>query len=173
MGFFAPLLAAGAGAGAGAAVAGTSLGVMGGIGTGLMIFGQLAQGISQYNQYQYQADVANQQAQSIRLAAELQERRMREQAGVLRSRQIASAAGSGIIPFYGSPLEIQIESRRNVLEDIQAMWFNARTGISQAQSQAKMYEMAAPMALGGSILEAGSSLLNIYQRGKEYNIPKE
>ena len=172
MGFFAPLLAIGAGAGAGAAVAGTSLGVLGGIGTGLLVFGQFAQGISQYNQYRYQADVAEQQGLAMELSATMQERRLREQGKVLQSRQIASAAASGIIPFYGSPLEVQIESRRNILEDINSMWFNARTGISQARSEASLYSMSAPMALGGSLIEGAGSLFSAYSMGQQNKIPK-
>jgi len=168
MGFFAPLLAAGAGAASGAAVAGTSLGVLGGIGTGLLVFGQLAQGISQYQQMKFMSSVEKQQALALEQSAHYQERRMREAAAIRQSQQIASAAGSGIIPYYGSPLQIQIEASRNALEEINAMWFNTRVEMAQAKSRADYYSMSAPMALGSSIISAAGTAVNAYRKGKEY-----
>jgi hypothetical protein len=175
MGFFLPLLAAGAGAasGAGVAAAGTGIaGALAGMGTGLAVFGTLASGISQYNQYKYNADVAKQQAQATQVAADYERYKLEKQGQLLRGKQIASAVGQGIVPFFGSPLEVQIEGRTSILQDMNALFFNTRNRVSQFNQQSDFFSMAAPMALGTSLINAGAFAASGISDMMQYGIPK-
>jgi hypothetical protein len=175
MAFFAPLLAAGAGAAAGAGVAAAGTGaaaIMGGIGTGLSVFGTLLSGVQAYNQYGYEADVAEQNARAVQVSADFGERRLQREGEQLRSRQIVAAAASGLVPYIGSPLEIQAESWANVLEDINVLRYNRDVQMGQYNAAADFYRMSAPMALGMSILSAGAQTFGGIKNSAQAKIPK-
>lgn len=104
---FLPMIA-GAGLGAGLAASGT-LGATAAAMVGLGAMSTLSAGQSAYQQAEYNADVAQKQAEEKRIANEYNETLQRRRIERLLSLQKVATAGSGIT-FEGSPMQVSLDT---------------------------------------------------------------
>ena len=152
MAFLIPAIG-GIAAGAGGAVAG--LGTTAAVATGLGAAAMLGQGVSAYQQGEYNRKVYNQEAQQTLLSNEMNERTQRRQFSSLLSSNRAKVGASGI-EMTGSPLEVEINNIFEFESDLLAQRYNADVKAKQLRSQGTISSMGGRAAFGNSLLNAGA-----------------
>jgi len=145
--FLAPLL--GAGLGTGLAVSGATGATMAaaiGLGTTAI----LGQGISSYQQGEYNAKVLRQEAAANQVAQTANEaiQKRKLEAGLARNRAIAGASG---IEFTGSPLAVEINNLYEFEQELMAQRYNVNVQNMKLRSQATLSSMGGTASLGTSL----------------------
>jgi len=140
-----------------AAGAGTvgAIGTTGAVATGLGTAALLGQGVSSYQQGQYNQDVMNQQAQATLIAQQQNEAIQGRQMESNLSRNRAMVGASGI-EFTGSPLDVEINNLYEYEEELRAQRYNANVSASQARSKGNLASMQGSAVLGTSLFKAGA-----------------
>lgn len=158
--FLAPLV--GAGLGTGLAVSGATGATMAaaiGLGTTAI----LGQGISSYQQGEYNAKVLRKEAEANAIAQAANEsiQRRKIEAGLSRNRAIAGASG---IEFAGSPLAVEINNLYEFEQELMAQRYNVNVQNMKLRSQATLSSMGGTAAFGTSLFKgAGFTVSNLLQ----------
>lgn len=122
------------------------------VGTG----GQILSGI---RQAEAQSLFARREAQSIRQAAEFEERQFRRRASLLMGKQTAIAAASGLDITSGSPLLMELDSIREAELEALNIRRTGRMGESAKLFEARLARRSIPFTIVGGATRFGSSLL--------------
>lgn len=128
------------------------------IGAGVSAIGTVTQGIRMNKAEQYNADVAEQKGEAIRRSTDFEIARRREDTDSLVSRQRALYAKAGV-KFSGSPLTVMVDTIADAEFDNAILDYNAKVGISAAQSEAEHRRASGKAMVGESYVKAGSTLL--------------
>lgn len=167
-----PLLAApAAAAAAGGAGTAATVGLGTKIAAGAMLAGGLTSAYGQYQQGQYQGDVADENARRMRMeAADAEVRggmdadRVRRQGKAVAGQQAAAAAASGVRIDSGSALDILTETAELSERDAMVVANNAkrqaygyRTAAADSRSQGAMARRAGTFGAGSTILGSAGS----------------
>jgi len=145
------------------AVAMAGLGLASG---GFSAYSQHQAGKKTQKGYDYNADIAEQEAGLIRTGADIDERRSRKQLGGFVSRQIASYGSSGV-ELTGSPLDVISDTIASAEMDIAINRFNSNIAERRKLSEAGMLryygaeasKTATTQAIGTFLSSAGSAAL--------------
>lgn len=122
----------------------------------------------------YNADVAEAQAQAARNKAEYNEKLHRERVQRLLSKQRALYGKSGV-EMAGSPLLVQEDTLEQGELDALAIRYGGDVEAARARSAANLYKMQGRSAAASGFSRAGSTLLSGYARYKAaqpYQPPK-
>lgn len=138
------------------------------IGMGVSAYGERQQAKLQAANMEYEAYVAEQDAQNLEKAGELEKHKLRTAQRKLLARQVALAAASGRDISGGSPLAIMEASERAFLLDQQIISYNTAraTGAKLAESQ-MVFGMSRSVNLGAK-LGLYASLLGITAKGAKH-----
>lgn len=152
MAFLAPLI--GAGLGTGLAVSGAT-GATAAAVIGLGTTAMLGQGISSYQQGEYNAKVLRQQAEANQMAQQANEaiQKRKLEAGLARNRALVGASG---IEFMGSPLAVEINNLYEYEQELMAQRYNANVQNMRLRSEANLSSMQGTAALGTSLFRTGA-----------------
>lgn len=120
------------------------------------------------NVYKFNAGMAQLQGRVARLQADVEIKRIRQDARSLLSSQRAAYAKSGVM-LTGSPLEIMIQSMKDAELDIIFTNINADLATTGYNIQAGLYKSAAKSAQMDSFVDVGKTILQMgtkqYLRG--------
>jgi hypothetical protein len=132
--------------------------VAGLVGTVVSVAGAIGQSQSQGQQYDYNAQVAEANAQAARQSAAFEEERTRERARRLQGSQRAAYAKAGV-QMVGSPLEVLDETAIEAELDAQAIRYGGAVRAGQELSQAEIDRRRGREARGGGYVSAGATIL--------------
>jgi hypothetical protein len=141
------------------------------IAAGAMLAGGLTSAYGQYQQGQYQGDVADENARRLRMEAADAELRggmegdqIRREGRKVAGQQAASIAASGVSMASGSPLDILTETAELSERDAMVAENNAkraaygyRTAATDSRSQGAMARRAGTFGAGATILGSAGS----------------
>jgi hypothetical protein len=128
------------------------------VGTVLSVASSIYAGVSAAKQGEYNAKVAEQQAQAIKQAQVANEPIYEDEFQSLLGEQRAASASQGVVATTGSSLAVQRDAYMRYLRDKRSREFNADVGISQAQSAGELSRMQGKAALTGSLLGAAGQV---------------
>lgn len=129
--------------------------VLGAVGTGMSAY-------SQYQQSQYNAQVAENQKKAIAQARDVNRGLDKEEFDRYRARFLALQGASGF-SLSGSPMEVLIDSTNRFRKDQAIKDYEARVGIQSAESQRRLFQLEGPAALTSGLTSAvGSGVTNYY-----------
>lgn len=120
--------------------------------------GAMQQGAAQQNMANYNAAVAEREAESARRAAAFEESAQRDRAEKVKSTQRALFAKSGVTP-EGSPLLVEADTAQQAEQDALAIRYSGSVAEARAKSQAALDRMQGKVAKQAGYFKAGSSLL--------------
>ena len=141
--------------------------VLGLIGTGLQVFGQLRQGQQQSQAYNFNAQVAQQRAQLAKESGRLQIERQRRDASKFSATQRAKYAKAGV-RLAGSPMEVLVADAAELEHDAMILDFNTRIAMLNAESDSSLNLFKAQQAETSSFLNAGTTLLTAIPRVRQF-----
>ena len=121
--------------------------------------GAIMQGQSQKSAEEYNAQVARQEAQALRVSTDFEIERRREEQKKLVSRQRALYGKAGV-RFSGSPLTVMIDTIASSEMDSAVLDYNAKVGISQKTSEAKYRRQVGRGYMAEGWVKAGTTLLS-------------
>lgn len=156
--------------------AGTAAGVGGAIGTASYTTAMLATdialisaGMGAYGQYQtgkfqermteYNAQLAAQEAETIKEASEYEQRAARKEGRKLKDRQFVQFAKGGVVPTTGTPLLVRQETAEDIEKDIRMMQYGYGIRRGRALSESKLQKMKGKGMSRAARWTAGTSLL--------------
>lgn len=145
----------GAGLGTGLAASG-AMGATAAAMTGLGAMATLAQGVSSYQQGEYNQKVMEQQADAKQLANKANESVYKKRITALLGRQRAGFVANGIT-FEGSPMEMMLDSAYQYEVDKSIRKFNSDTEASYYRNKGEMSMMEGRANLFNSFLSTGVS----------------
>jgi hypothetical protein len=158
-----------------AALTGAILGIAG---AGLSAYGSIQQGNAQQKAMEYNATLSELQAENIRRQGEIEQYQMGVQKALLRKKQTAVYAKSGVT-FEGSPFEVMLDSAKAATFDMMIAEYNTKVGIMGAKSEAEMdryygkvYKQQGQFKAGTTLMTAGANLYSSYG-GKGWSQPKQ
>jgi hypothetical protein len=139
------------------------------IGVGLSTYAASEQAAAQRRAAKREEKFREQEAESIRQAAEYEERQFRRRVGLLIGKQHAELAALGIDPASGSPLILALDTARQA--ELEAL--NVRRSGAQAASarefeaslageRRRALRYAGTYAAAGGAAEAGGSILRTF-----------
>ena len=121
--------------------------------------GAIMQGQGMKSAEEYNAQVARQEAQALRVSTDFEIERRREEQKKLVSRQRALYGKAGV-RFSGSPLTVMIDTIASSEMDIATLDYNAKIGISQKTSEAAYRRQLGRGYVTESYVKAGTTLLS-------------
>lgn len=127
-------------------------------GTGLAAAGQISSGIAAGRAADFNARVAEQNAELERWRSARDERLFRRDARRLQGKQRAAIAKSGVTTA-GSPLEVLAETAAQAEEEALAIRFGGNVAHDRAKAQASLHRFEGRQRRLAGALGAGSSLL--------------
>lgn len=130
------------------------------IGTATTVMGAVQQGKAQSDAYEYQAEMANREANNERDAARDHADKIRKLARRQTGEQTAALAASGVSVAEGTPLVIEQDTLQRGEEDAFTELLNGERRANSLEGQAALYKSGAKNAVTSSYLSAGSSLLS-------------
>lgn len=134
---------------------------------------QLSAGQKEQEAFDYNAGIAEQEAELIKQGADLDEYRSRKRLKSFTGEQIASYAKSGV-ELTGSPLDVIQDSIANAELEISIDRFNSETAASKKKSEAKRGRQYGKDARTSSYLKAGGTLLSTAgDFGSKFYTPKK
>ena len=149
-----------------AAIAGLAAG-------GISAYGQYQSGQQAEQAYNYNAQIARQEADLIKKGADLDEFRSRKQLRQVVGSQVAGYAASGV-EFTGSPLDVIADTIANAELEIAISKFNAEMGARGKISEAGQMKRQGKQARTASQIQAASTLLaTAGDYGSKYYVPKK
>ncbi len=135
----------------------------------LSAYGTYQQGAYQKGMGEYQAKVAERDAQSTLEAGASQEASFRKKARAQRGSNIVNIAKSGVA-MKGSPLLVMTEIARETEDEAYNIRRNAQVTADNYRSQAGAYRLAGSYAYKQGLIGAGATLMqggsNAYKQGK-------
>jgi len=137
----------------------SSLAALALIGGGVSAFGQLKEGIETKKAYDYNAQIAQQEAEIVRQNAALNLYRQRKQAAEITGEQIAGYAKRGVSVTTGSPLDVVADSIANAELEIQIGQWSSEQEARRKESEAKMLKYYGKEELNLSRIKAAGTLL--------------
>jgi hypothetical protein len=121
--------------------------------------GVIISGIQEKKAQEYNARVAEQQAEATRIGMRLTEYQKRKQYGYIFGTQRAGYAKAGVKTTTGSPLDVMLDSIANAELDIAIDRFNTEVQAMGYESEAELRRYYGKQALYGSIARGGMTLL--------------
>ena len=122
-------------------------------------FGAYQQGKAQKEAAEYNAAVARQEKEAIRRSADIDIQRQKKYARSYKARQEALYSKAGVT-LSGSPLEVISDTAAEFEYDQMITDYNAKLGISRAESQAKYEEFKGETYYKEGLVKAGTTLLS-------------
>ncbi len=158
--------------------------LLGSLGTGTNIFGQLLEGFGQLQKSkdqslveQLNAAVARANASAIQTAGEFDTRSLEKQKKRFGGLQHAGYAKAGV-RSEGSPIDVMIDSAAQFETDILISKYNTKVGEIQANLTSKLYDAESKKAkaqglgaMGSTLLSVGSSLFGLSKSKSGYKLP--
>ena len=129
------------------------------VGVAMSAYAAYAQGQTQKDIYNYDAQVATQQARAAQVSGEEKSRQLSEQKRKMVGAQTAAFGGAGVDPGQGTPLEVMANTYSSYERDIQTTGYNTDTAVKQDISQADIYRYAAGRAGMAGDIGAGTAIL--------------
>ena len=115
-------------------------------------------GQSQSKMYEYNAMLANQQAESKRKEAAYRAERLREQNEAIRSKQRLAFNVSGVTP-QGTPTDLLMDTSKKMEMDALSILYGGESAGAGLEAQARLQRMQGANAETAGWWNAGSSLL--------------
>ena len=128
------------------------------IGGGLDAFGQIVSGVNEKRVQEYNARIAEQQAQATRVSAQANTIRSRREQRYFVGSQEAAYARSGVVLTTGSPLSVVFNTIADSEFDIAISNYNAEVQARGYESEAALRRYYGKQALYGSIAQAGMTM---------------
>ena len=128
------------------------------VGTIVSVAGSVAGGVQGYQMAQYNAKVAQRQAQAAKMQAQFEEDRLRDKAARTMGSARAAYGKSGVL-MEGSPLDVMAQSATDAEMDALALRWGGNLRANNYRAQARMDESEGNAALWGGFARAGTSLL--------------
>ena len=128
-------------------------------GGAMSAFGQYQSGKSEQEAQEFNATIAEREAQLIKKGARLDEYRSRKQLRRLTGSQVAAYGSSGV-ELTGSPLDVIQDTIADAELEIAINKFNAEMGAKSRVSSAQRMREAGKDARTASMIKAGSTLLS-------------
>lgn len=136
-------------------------------------FTQFQAGEEEAAAQEYNAQVAEREANLIRQGAKLDEFRSRKQLKAFVSQQTAAYARSGV-ELTGSPLDVIQDTIANAELEIAIDQFNIETAAKGKESEAEMRRYYGKQAKTAQQIQAGTTLLaTAGDFGSKYYVPKK
>lgn len=129
------------------------------VGAGVSAVGALKQGEAEQNAANYNAQIAEQSASTIRENAVLNEYRARKVMEANTGTQIGAYSRAGVSTTTGSPLDVYADDIANAELEMSINKYNSDIEAQNAQSQAKMLRYQGEQAKKLSYYKATSTLL--------------
>lgn len=129
----------------------------------LAVAGTAVQGVSSYQAAKFEEKSSEQQAKHAQLVAEQQAEATREQGKRLAATQLAMTGKSGVAPTSGSPMQVFLQTKRDVeLKALDELFSGQVAGAEQENigSLARGRQVA---AIGRGALETGSIISRSYK----------
>ena len=140
------------------------------IGGAVSAFGQFQEGQKLQKAQEFNAQIAEEEAQLTRTRGFLEEFKARKRLKRFTGRQVAAVAKSGI-QFTGSPLDVIQDSIANAELDIAIDKFNIETGARSLESEARQRRFLGKEAARAGTIRAGTTLLtSTAQFGQKFKI---
>ena len=157
MAFLAPIAAFAAAHAAAIGVAGSLASLAG---TGVAAFSSIEQGQYAEKAAEYNAEMANQQAQEASTQSKYRAFDLSQQRRQMIGRQIAGYGGAGVNPNSGSPLDVMANTAAEYENDIYMAGLSADQATSAGTDQATLDQMSGRQAAMAGWMGAGSSMLS-------------
>ncbi len=128
------------------------------IGGAVSAFGQFQEGQKLQKAQEFNAQIAEEEAELTRTRGFLEEFKARKRFKRFTGRQVAAVAKSGI-QFTGSPLDVIQDSIANAELDIAIDKFNIETGARSLESEARQRREVGRDVARSATIRAGTTLL--------------
>lgn len=132
------------------------------IATGLMIAGAAVSAKAQMDAGDYQAQVANNQAQLTEWTARVAEQEKRQETAQTISKQRSEYAARGINPNFGTPVNIQAATAEIGELDALTIRVNAKNEAAGLRSQGEMAKVTARNQATGTLLTTAGSVAKMW-----------
>lgn len=126
---------------------------------GTSAYMSVQQGRAYEKQGEFQAELAEREAQTVKEAGEYEERQSRVEGRQLRARQMLQFAKGGVVPGTGTPLLVGGQTAADTARSITLQKYGYGLQHTQSMSQSKLYRMMGKSRSRASRWQAGSSLL--------------
>lgn len=126
---------------------------------GVTAYSTIQQGKYQQQMAEYNAALAEREAETIEEASEFEEREARREGRKLKARQFMQFAKGGVVPTTGTPLLVREETEGEIERSIRLKKYGFGLQYSRALSDAKMQRMIGKSRSRASRWSAGTSLL--------------
>ncbi len=139
-------------------------------GAGVSAYSAIQQGKIAEQTGKFNAALASQEAETIDISQEFEERETRVAGRKLRARQLLQFASGGVVPTTGTPLLVQRETGADVEKEIGRQKFGFGLQKQRAFSRGRFAKAQGKALSRASRFQAGSSLLTgAYRVGSIYN----
>ena len=139
---------------------GNALGMINGMNQGLSSFGEAAQYYGAAAAMDMNASLLEMDATMVLSDAEITAKRMKERGESFIGSQVASFAKAGVT-FEGSPINVMLDSEKNIRLDILTMKSNANRKANQLGWQAVNQKMKAGQARTRAVAKMGEGVLSM------------
>jgi len=129
------------------------------IGAGVSAAGQIQTGKFQERMTEYNAQLAAQEAETIKAASEYEQRAARVEGRKLKARQFVQFAKGGVVPTTGTPLLVREETAGDIERDVRMMGYAYGIQRARALSEGRIQKMTGKGMSRAARWQAGSSLL--------------
>lgn len=126
---------------------------------GVSAYGQYQTGRFQERMTQYNAQLAAQEAETIKAASEYEQRAARVEGRKLKARQFVQFAKGGVVPTTGTPLLVREETTGDIEKDVRLMGYAYGIQRARALSESQLQKMSGKGMSRAARWQAGSSLL--------------
>lgn len=139
------------------------------VGTGLSAYGQYRQGQAQQQAYEYNAKVAEANAEAQKTETTYEEQQSHERLRRLMGTQRTLYAKAGVDLSSGSPLLVLAETAAEGAEEIQAIRYGGDVAATKELNQARLDRMYGKNTYNAGMIGAGSTFLTgLGQAGTQY-----
>jgi septal ring factor EnvC (AmiA/AmiB activator) len=132
--------------------------IMSAVGTGTSMAGSIMGGIAAQKQGQFQAEIAEQNAKSAQMRAEVEARDFQKES-IRRRGRLAAAIGASGVQFSGTPLDLLAEEAASAEEGRLRVLFSGEAQARQSRLNASAARYQGKTAMVAGIAEAGVTLL--------------
>ncbi len=126
---------------------------------GVAAAGAIQQGRAQKKIGEFNAKLAEREAERAREVARFKEKQLREEGRAFRSKQIAAAASQGRDVTEGSPLLLRQETAEDIELDALAVRFQGSAEAARLEGEARLSRFRGKQAQTASFFKAGTTLL--------------
>ena len=134
---------------------------------GMEIAGRYQEAKAARDEADYNAEVANRQAEAISQAGKLQEYRIKRRKRLMAGRQRSLYAKAGLV-IEGSPLEVLADTAAQYDIDLAASRYNTATGVSNKRYASRYSRYRGKQSMNAGYLKMGGTLLGGYNSMRAY-----